>query len=161
MVLGLLWPGFSSAKTGTGTIDLSDKVIKNFERYIQTTWSKDQKRPVKFLVTEDGKNSIGWFCPYPQCAPTGSANEAKRCKSKYGKNCYTLALRRSIKWKNEFTKKAKVAEKRFSSKDDFNIIKIKFRALGLADSEIIKKPKKIEKKKKETKISKKELAKEL
>ncbi len=155
VVLGLLWPGFSSAKTGTGTINLSDKVIRNFEKYIKTTWIKDKKRPIRFLVTEDGKNSIGWFCPYTQCAPTGSSNEAKRCRSKHGKNCYTLALSRSIKWKNEFTKKAKVAERRFSSKDDFNIIKIKLTALGLVDSEIIKKPKKIEKKKKETKISKK------
>ena len=39
------------------------------------------------------------MCPYAECAPTGSADEEKKCRSQTGKTCYTLALRRSIKEK--------------------------------------------------------------
>ena len=54
---------------------------------------------------------------------TGSANEEERCRTEFGKTCYTLALKRSVMWKNEFTRKAKTKERRFSSKDDFSTIK--------------------------------------
>ena len=127
IVLGLLLSGNVYAEVGTGTMNISDKVIKNFQNYLQSK----KKTPIKFLITEDGQDSIGWMCPYAECAPTGSADEEKKCRSQTGKTCYTLALRRSIKWKNEFTKIAKTSEKRFSSKDDFSTIKEKLRKLGL------------------------------
>ena len=127
VVLSLLFSSNTLAGVGTGTMDISDNVIRNFQKYLQ---SKKQT-PVKFLITEDGQDSRSWMCPYAECAPTGSANEEEKCRSQTGKTCYTLALRRSIRWKNEFTKKAKTAGKRFSSKDDFSTIKEKLRKLGL------------------------------
>ena len=152
LVLGLLWCSTSFPGPGTGEINLSDKVIKNFQKYISTTWSKAKKKPVKFLVTEDGKDSIGWFCPYTQCQTTGSASEEIKCERQFGKKCYTLAIRRAIKWKNEFTKKAKGKEKRFTSKDDFTTIKSKLKTLGLVNDGVVQK--KIEKKKAEKKKKK-------
>ena len=51
-----------------------------------------------------------------------SADEEKMSKSNR-KTCYTLALRRSIKWKNEFTKIAKTSEKDFQVKMIFQLLK--------------------------------------
>tara|TARA_B100000780_G_C20869095_1_gene345666 strand:- start:8 stop:586 length:579 start_codon:yes stop_codon:yes gene_type:complete len=127
VVLSLLWCNVSFSDVGTGTMNISDNVIRYFQEYLQTR----KPSPVKFLITEDGQDSRSWMCPYSECAPTGSSQEERKCRSQTGKTCYTLALRRSIKWKNEFTKKAKTSEKRFSSKDDFSTIKEKLRKLGL------------------------------
>ena len=127
VVLGLLLSNVSFAEVGRGTLNISDNVIRNFQEYLQSR----KPSPVKFLITEDGQDSRGWFCPYAECMQTGSANEEERCRAEFGKTCYTLAIRRSIKWKNEFTRKAKIKERRFSSKDDFSTIKEKLRKLGL------------------------------
>ena len=124
--LSLFCFNISFAKNGYGKISLSDNVIRDFQRYIS-----DKQEPVIFLVTEDGKGSVGWFCPYSQCMPTGSSLERQKCEEYYMKKCYRLATRRVIVWKNEFTKKANRSEKSFRKKDDFMTIKNKLTKLGL------------------------------
>ena len=51
MVMGLLWSGNAYAKNGTGDLMLSDNVVNSFKKYIE----QKNRKPVKFLVTEDGK----------------------------------------------------------------------------------------------------------
>ena len=68
-------------------------------------------------MTEDGKNSSAWHCPHASCVPTGSMDEEALCERKFAKKCYTFAIRRTIKWKNDQSKDLKGKDKRFSSKD--------------------------------------------
>ena len=126
VVLTLLWFNVSLAETGIGTMNISDNVIRNFQKYLQSK----RPSPIKFLITEDGQESRSWYCPYSQCESMGP-REANVCRTQTGKICYILAVRRSIKWKNEFTKNAKGKERRFSDKDDFFTIKEKLRKFGL------------------------------
>tara|TARA_A100001011_G_scaffold348714_1_gene386740 strand:+ start:136 stop:702 length:567 start_codon:yes stop_codon:yes gene_type:complete len=130
VILYFLLINVSFAKVGMGTINLSDQVIRNFQQYLQSI----KRKPVKFLVTEDGQESRSWFCPYSRCEPTGSAGEERRCENETGKKCYTLALRRTIKWKNEFTKNSSVSDRKFTSKDNFTKIKDKLKKLGLVEN---------------------------
>ncbi len=158
VVLGLLLSTNAYAgKIGSGELKLSKNVVKSFQRHL----NPKKGRPYIFMVTEDGKNSFGWFCPYAQCASSGSFHERAKCEKYHGKKCYVFALNGSVRWKNEYTKKARGKEKRFSRKDSIETIERKLQALGFyGDSiEIKEEPKKIEKKKtkkkKETKTVKK------
>ena len=70
----LLLPlSFSNANAGygSGELKLSDNVIYSFQRYIQ------QRQPMRFLVTEDGKNSTWWYCPEAQCEADGTCGSGK------------------------------------------------------------------------------------
>ena len=124
IILSLLFSENSFASGGSGELKINDKVINNFERYL------GYKKPVVFLVTVDGQNSIGWKCPHSQCVTTGSMNEKKLCERRYGQKCEIFALRRTIKWKNEQSVKLKGKDKRFSSKATSNEIKTKLTELG-------------------------------
>ena len=126
-----------SGETGTGNIELSNDVISEFHYYIQQPANK----PVKFLVTEDGKKSMSWFCPYPKCAPTGSKGEEKVCKRKTGKDCYVFALTRTVRWKNHITKNISHKDRKFSSNMDLASVKAKLSKLGFIknDTQIEKK----------------------
>ena len=123
IILSLFWSGNINAN-GFGDLILSDKVVKNLHSYIK------HKKPVIFIVTEDGLDSRGWKCPHTSCVPTGSMNEEKLCEQQTGKKCYRFALRRTIKWKNSQSGELKGKDKRFSSKDSLNEIKTKLTALG-------------------------------
>ena len=136
--LSFFFFNISLAETGTGNIKLSDRVIYNFHDYLKSV----QKKPVKFLVTEDGKNSMSWFCPYAKCAPTGSKSEEKVCKRRMGKNCYIFALKRTVRWKNDITKNLKSSKRKFSSKMDLISVKEKLTELGfIGNNNQIKKKK--------------------
>lgn len=111
--------------SGAGEIILTDKVVWNFERYLKF------KKPVVFLVTVDGKDSIGWRCPHNECVPTGAMNEIKLCEREFGKKCFVFAKRRTIKWNSTKSAAAKRKDKKFSSKDSLNEIKTKLTKLGL------------------------------
>jgi hypothetical protein len=132
MVLGLLFNGNVYAKNGTGDLMLSDNVVNSFKKYIE----QKKRKPVKFLVTEDGKDSSAWHCPHSSCVPTGSMNEEALCERKFAKKCYTFAIRRTIKWKNDQSKDFKGKDKRFSSKDSLNEIKTKLTKLGFYGGKI-------------------------
>ena len=125
IILSLFWSGNINAN-GFGDLILSDKVVKSFHNYI----TSKQRKPVVFIVTEDGLDSRGWMCPHSNCVPTGSMNEEKLCEQQTGKKCYRFALRRTIKWKNSQSGELKGKDKRFSSKDSLNEIKTKLTALG-------------------------------
>jgi hypothetical protein len=121
----------SYAKYGTGDLLLNDKVVNNFKNYLEGPKGK----PVKFLVTEDGNDSYGWYCAHSQCVPTGSMNEEALCERRFGKKCFIFAIGRSVKWNNEKIKNASSKEKRFSSKDSIEEIKAKLIVLGLYGNE--------------------------
>ena len=125
IILSLFWSGNINAN-GFGDLILSDKVVKSFHNYIKSK----QRKPVVFIVTEDGLDSRGWMCPNSNCVPTGSMNEEKLCEQQTGKKCYRFALRRTIKWKNSQSGQLKGKDKRFSSKDSLSEIKTKLTALG-------------------------------
>ena len=139
IVLSLLFSGNVFAKNGSGDLILSDSVIYDLERYLK------YRNPITFLVTQDGANSSAWRCASSNCVPTGSMNEKSLCEKRYGKKCYTFAIRRSIKWQNDQTRDAKGKEKRFNSKDSITEIKTKLTALGFYGSNTVerKKTKKI------------------
>jgi hypothetical protein len=120
-----------SGETGTGNIGLSNNVISEFHYYIKQPANK----PVKFLVTEDGKKSMSWFCPYTKCAPTGSKGEEKICKRRTGKNCYVFALKRTVRWKNDITKNISHKDRKFSSNMDLASVKAKLSELGFIEND--------------------------
>ena len=125
------------AGAGVGNIKLSENVIENFYNYIKSTrFKRGSGDPIKFLVTEDGKNSVSWFCPYEKCSHTGSQQEEKKCFERFGKQCFTFAINRGIVWKNDYVRSVPVKQKRFSRKDDFYEIKDKLDSLGFIDSYI-------------------------
>ncbi len=123
IILSLLFSE-NSFGGGVGELKINDKVVNNFERYLGF------RKPVVFLVTLNGQNSVGWKCPHPQCVTTGSMNEKKLCERRFGQKCEIFALRRTIKWKNEQSINLKGKDKRFSSKDTSNEIKTKLSKLG-------------------------------
>jgi hypothetical protein len=148
LILNLLLSSESVAKVGTGNINLSDQVIRDFIAYVQSA----KRKPVRFLITGDGQEARSWFCPYSRCDATGSADEERLCRNETGKDCFTFALRRNIKWKNEFTRNSSASEKKFTSKDDFSTIKEKLTKLGFIDNDFslnTTKPKKQKEKEKE------------
>ena len=101
-----------------GELKLSDKVVNNFERYLR------YRKPVVFLVTIDGQNSVAWKCPHAQCVNIGAMNEKQRCERQYGQKCEIFAQRRSIRWKNEQTLNLKGKDRK-----DFEVSKIKIDVL--------------------------------
>ena len=123
IILNLLFSENSFA-SGVGELRISDKVVNNFERYLR------YRKPVLFLVTVDGQNSVGWKCPYAQCVTEGAMNEKQHCERQYGQKCEIFAQRRYIKWKNEQTLNLKGKDRRFRSKDTINEIKTKLSKLG-------------------------------
>lgn len=124
IILSLSFSNNSFGSGGIGELKISDKVVSNFQNYLNF------RKPVVFLVTVDGQDSTGWRCPYPQCVQTGSMHEKKLCERRFGKKCEVFAIGRSIKWKNEQIKNFKGKDKRFSSKDSLNEIKTKLTKLG-------------------------------
>ena len=132
LILFLNIQTLSVADVGNGNVKLSDGVINNFYSYI----TERKKTPIRFLITEDGNDSIGWFCPYAKCAPTGSQGEIKRCKMQKGQNCYVFAVKRTIRWKNNITEGLKSSKRKFSSKDSFTDVKNKLNKLGFIENSI-------------------------
>ena len=124
LFLNILFVSNVNAGYGSGELKLSDNVIYSFQRYLQGK----QGAPMRFLVTEDGKNSFWWYCPYSQCSPGGDTQEAKKCASRHGVPCHTFAVRRYIKWKNGID--ARSLKIKFTSKDSIEDLKDKFIQLG-------------------------------
>ena len=117
----------SFAFNGFGELKLSDRVINNFQQYLNF------RKPTTFWVTEDGSGSYGWRCPHSRCVATGSSDEKNKCERAYGKKCAIFAQRRSVKWKNETTKDIKGNAKKFYSTDSFEDVKMKLKLLGFVD----------------------------
>ena len=135
LFLNILFASNANAGYGSGELILSDNVVYNFQRYLQGK----KGSPMRFLVTEDGKNSFWWYCPYSQCAPGGDTQEAKKCAARHGVPCHTFAVRRSIKWKNGSD--ARALKIKFKSIDSIQEIKDKLTALNFYGSSDVKKTK--------------------
>ena len=135
LFLNILFASSANAGYGSGELILSDNVVYNFQRYLQGK----QGAPMRFLVTEDGKNSFWWYCPYSQCASGGDTQEAKKCTARHGVSCQTFAVRRSIKWKNGTD--ARALKIKFKSKDSIQEIKDKLTALNFYGSNNVEKSK--------------------
>jgi len=135
LFLNILFASNANAGYGSGELILSDNVVYNFQRYLQGK----QGAPMRFLVTEDGKNSFWWYCPYSKCASGGDTQEAKKCTARHGVSCQTFAVRRSIKWKNGTD--ARALKIKFKSKDSIQEIKDKLTALNFYGSSDFKKTK--------------------
>ena len=114
----------SHAGYGSGELKLSDNAVYSFQKYIQGKKGK----PMRFFISTNGKISHWWYCPYPQCAPMGDTQEAKKCTKRAGVECKTFAVGRSIKWNNGVDKKA--LKIKFTSKDSIQEIKDKLTQLG-------------------------------
>ena len=117
------------AKYGSGEVKLSNNVVNDILYYIDHPKGK----PYVFLITEDGQNSSFWYCAHSQCTPTGSMDERKLCERTYGKRCYVFMIRRSIKWKNAATVKARGKERGFKSKETYAEVREKLKKLGFVD----------------------------
>jgi len=135
LFLNILFASNANAGYGSGELILSDNVVYNFQRYLQGK----QGAPMRFLVTEDGKNSFWWYCPYSKCASGGDTQEAKKCTARHGVSCQTFAVRRSIKWKNGTD--ARALKIKFKSKDSIQEIKDKLTALNFYGSSNVQKSK--------------------
>ena len=135
LFLNILFASNANAGYGSGELILNDNVVYSFQRYLQGKKGK----PVRFLVTEDGKNSFWWYCAYSNCVPGGDTIEAKKCTARHGVSCSTFAVGRSIKWKNGTD--ARALKIKFKSKDSIQEIKDKLTALNFYGSSDVKKTK--------------------
>ena len=135
LFLNILFASNANAGYGSGELIMNDNVVYSFQRYLQGKKGK----PVRFLVTEDGKNSFWWYCAYSNCVPGGDTIEAQKCTAKYGVSCSTFAVGRSIKWKNGSD--ARALKIKFKSKDSIQEIKDKLTALNFYGSSDVKKTK--------------------
>jgi hypothetical protein len=139
IVLGLLMSNTSFAGYGSGELKFADNSVRNFQAYLQGK----KGSPMRFLISADGSYTFWWYCPYSECEGVGDTQEAKKCTAASGSQCYTFAVRRSVKWKNGVD--AKALKLKFSSKDSIEEIKDKLTALGFYGSNTVdrKKTKKI------------------
>ena len=135
LFLNILFASNANAGYGSGELILNDNVVYSFQRYLQGKKGK----PVRFLVTEDGKNSFWWYCAYSNCVPGGDTQEAKKCTARHGVACQTFAVGRSIKWKNGSD--ARALKIKFKSKDSIQEIKDKLTALNFYGSSNVQKSK--------------------
>jgi len=131
----------SFAGYGSGELKFSESSVRNFQAYLQGK----KGSPMRFLISADGSYTSWWYCPYSQCEAGGDTQEAKKCTAASGSQCFTFAVRRSVKWTNAQTQDAKGKEKRFKSKDSITEIKTKLTTLGFYGSNAVerKKTKKI------------------
>lgn len=109
---------------GTGDLTLTDQSVYNFQQYLEGKKGK----PMRYLISVDGKYSYWWYCPYPDCEAGGDTVEAKMCAQRARVECATFAVGREVKWRNGINPGGKAA--RFGSKDTINEIRDKLAALG-------------------------------
>ena len=109
---------------GAGDLILTDQSIYNFQQYLEGKKGK----PMRYLISVDGKYSFWWYCPYPDCEAGGDTVESKICAERARVECATFAVGREVKWKNGINPGGKAA--RFGRDDTINEIKDKLAALG-------------------------------
>ena len=96
---------------GSKNILLDDVGVINFIRYLDGRfYSEDSNRemhntsPMYYAISEDGKNSYGWFCNSGSsynCSDNFLAfKTVEYCKEYSRKNCYIFAIKNEIVWKS-------------------------------------------------------------
>lgn len=96
------------AKWGEGELKLSKSIMENVMMYMYGAGSpkyerdKNQKnKPDIMAISEDGKSSYYFYCPYPMCEDPDQFKTKKLCeKRSNGSPCWTFAIKRKIVWRN-------------------------------------------------------------
>ena len=101
----------AQAKTGKGELKLSKKIMTEFMMYLYGASSpkysmkyKKTNHPMLMVVSQNGRNSYYYYCPYARGCddiPNYVNKATKRCeKLSNGNPCYLFAKKRKIVWKN-------------------------------------------------------------
>ena len=98
---------------GTSNIKIDETGVVNFIRYLEGRFYAENTiidrssrimSPMYYAISEDGKNSYGWFCNSTssyQCNDNFLAfKTVEYCKEYSRKNCYIFAIKNEIVWKN-------------------------------------------------------------
>jgi hypothetical protein len=98
---------------GSSNIKIDETGIINFIRYLEgrfyaenTIFDRSSRimTPMYYAISEDGKNSYGWFC---NSSSSYDCNDnflafktVEYCKEYSRKNCHIFAIKNEIVWKN-------------------------------------------------------------
>ena len=98
---------------GSSNIKIDEAGIVNFIRYLEGRFYAENTiidrssrimSPMYYAISEDGKNSYGWFCNSSSsydCSDNFLAFKTiEHCKEYSKKNCYIFAIKNEIVWKN-------------------------------------------------------------
>jgi hypothetical protein len=98
---------------GSSNIKIDETGVVNFIRYLEGRFYAENTiidrssrimSPMYYAVSEDGKNSYGWFCNSSSnydCTDNFLAfKTVEYCKEYSRKNCYIFAIKNEIVWKN-------------------------------------------------------------
>ena len=98
---------------GSSNIKIDETGVVNFIRYLEGRFYAENTiidrssrimSPMYYAVSEDGKNSYGWFCNSTSsydCNDNFLAfKTVEYCKEYSKKNCYIFAIKNEIVWKN-------------------------------------------------------------
>ena len=98
---------------GSSNIKIDETGVINFIRYLEGRFYAENTivdrssrimSPMYYAISEDGKNSYGWFCNSTssyQCNDNFLAFKiVEYCKEYSRKNCYIFAIKNEIVWKN-------------------------------------------------------------
>ena len=98
---------------GSSNIKIDETGVVNFIRYLEGRFYAENTiidrssrimSPMYYAISEDGKNSYGWFCnstSSDHCNDSFLAfRTVEHCKEYSKKNCYIFAIKNEIVWKN-------------------------------------------------------------
>ena len=98
---------------GSSNIKIDETGVVNFIRYLEGRFYAENTiidrssrimSPMYYAISEDGKNSYGWFCnsgPSYNCSDNFLAfKTVEYCKEYSRKNCYIFAIKNEIVWKS-------------------------------------------------------------
>lgn len=150
---------YSYAGYGSGDLKISGNALSWFIQYIKNPGGKRYPlgSPMKFSVSNDGKNAWYYYCDAMNVHRCGSISDKelnKKCEQKsFGSRCQVFAVGRSIKWRNGT---AEIKRLKFKRSDTAQEIIAK-----LTDLNFIKKEEKKTKPDKKIKSPKKDLSTQL
>tara|TARA_Y100000768_G_scaffold138425_1_gene103098 strand:- start:203 stop:886 length:684 start_codon:yes stop_codon:yes gene_type:complete len=133
-----------AGSTGKGELKFGYDTMVNAMMYFYGThnpkWSdgaNKKNHPMIMTVSENGKSSMYYYCPYPQGCEDGQLiyDAIKACeKYSNGSPCKVWARKRSIIWKNDQYEKRTSVKKSFL-KDPYKVAKL-IQDLGFYDGDI-------------------------
>ena len=155
--LVLIWCNIANAKTfGEGELQLTDRSVKDFIRYIR---GKGNKTPLNFYVTLNGAYATYWYCGSSNCSFQNVGAEIDACEKSSSRTCERFARGKYVKWKNGINPGKGKASK-FSSKMTDTQIRKKLNELGFYNNKKKIIETKEQKAAKEKKLADKKAAKE-
>ena len=125
------------AQDGRGELQLTDRAVDSFIRYIKGDTSKGKSsfnKPLTLWISNDGNFAYWWYCPYERCTPGNGVEERKFCEKDSNQSCSRFARGRYVRWNNGINPKGKAAK--FGSKMTENEIKSKLTKLGFYNNNL-------------------------